>query len=147
MHFKELVEANAALSACAKKGLGAVSKGNKQKIKFKNPKSISCSVDIDACLKRICPDQSRWDYGFGVDAKSIFLEVHPATTGEVRVVLKKLAWLKSWMKENCPGFDRTEKSYYWLASGKVAVLANSPQRRLLAGSGLVGPVGSMINEF
>jgi len=73
--------------------------------------------------------------------------VHPATTGEVRVVLKKLAWLKSWMKENCPGFDRTEKSYYWLASGKVAVLANSPQRRLLAGSGLVGPVGSMINEF
>ena len=46
-----------------------------------------------------------WDYVVGVvdkDAseRAIWVEVHPATAGEIGSVLKKLAWLKGWLRVN-----------------------------------------------
>ena len=139
MTFQEMVQANNTLSQCVRKGLKALSKGKKDKVNQGKNTKVTCSVDIDSCLQLQCPDLSRWDYGLGVGSRSIFLEIHPATTGEVEVVLKKLRWLKDWMRQNCPGFSKAEKEYYWLATGKVAVLKNSPQHRKIAASGLNGP--------
>jgi hypothetical protein len=143
MTFQKMAADNKILSPCVKNGLQALSKSQKTKVIQKKGSRITCSVDIDDCLKEQCPNQSRWDFGIGVRQKSIFLEIHPAFTGEVKTVLKKLDWLKTWMKNHCKGFSDAEKEYYWLATNKVGILKNSPQHRKIAASGLKGPVSHL----
>lgn len=68
-----------------------------------------------------------------------FVEVHPANTSNVDEVVKKKKWLDVWLKTNALDLKAmmAGTGYYWIASGKVAILPNSPQAREIAKNKLV----------
>lgn len=84
------------ISGHLKPGLSAL-KGNSHFIKAENTKSLNGSVDIDEALKETMPDDNRWDYVVGYSGKAYFMEVHPADTSNVKEMLKKASWLKTWL--------------------------------------------------
>lgn len=116
----------------------ALQKKDKKLIKASN-NTCNGSINIDVCLQKLCPQDNRWDYGLDVDSKGIFIEVHPAYTSEIHTVLAKLSWLKSWVRAHCSGFQNLSKSFYWVATGTVAIRKGSPQAKRLAKAGIHGP--------
>jgi hypothetical protein len=60
------------------------------------------SVDIDTHLVRKYPQDNRWDYVIGYNRKAYFVEFHSAKDSEVKVVIKKLQWLKNWLTTKAP---------------------------------------------
>lgn len=100
---------------------------------------MSGSVYLDKCLKTTNPHDARWDYVIGYSEKAYFVEVHPANTSNVDEVVKKKKWLEVWLKTNALDLKAmmAGTGYYWIASGKVAILPNSPQARKIAKNKLV----------
>ena len=139
MSLKSMASHNEELKDCWKSGMQALQKKDKKLIR--SPKSVcNGSINIDACLENSRPNDNRWDYGLDIKDKGVFVEVHPAHTSEVNTILGKLTWLKSWFQRNCSGFNSLNKSYYWVASGAVAIRQGSPQARRLAREGITGPL-------
>lgn len=104
------------------------------------------SVDLDATLESHYPNDSRWDYGIGVQkdgkALALWVEFHPAQTSNVEEVLKKLRWLKNWLGAHAPALleiTPSKSAYHWLATNGVHIIPNSPQARRLAQEGLTLP--------
>lgn len=72
--------------------------------------------------------EPRWDYGLGYQMKgrlaecAIWVEVHPATTSEVRAIVKKLDWLQEWLRSNAGELQKLtalaepEYRYTWIAT-------------------------------
>jgi len=86
-----------------------------------------------------CVSGARWDYGIGVQksdggAIAVWVEVHPAKTSEVDTVIKKLQWLKQWLRERAPLLNQMTPpdAFYWVATSGVNILPDSSQARLLA---------------
>lgn len=49
----------------------------------------------------------------------LYIEIHPVSPGEAKVVINKLEWLKKWLKESAPKLDKIDKhhpAYYWVAT-------------------------------
>ena len=46
-------------------GLQAVSPANRERIRPKEPRSVTGSVDIDEDLRELLPTDNRWDYAVG----------------------------------------------------------------------------------
>lgn len=137
--FKSIVQAIPAIAGAYREGLQALESKDAGKVKPQNPRKLSGSVYLDKCLKTTNPHDARWDYVIGYREKAYFVEVHPANTSNVDEVVKKKKWLDVWLKTNA--LDLKEMmagtSYYWIASGKVAILPNSPQARKIAKNKLV----------
>lgn len=85
------------------------------------------STDLDAAYARLQPTSHRWDYGLGFRERNgvevaVWIEVHPATTGEVEVILRKYEWLCGWLKTEArelAALSRRasgERSFFWLAT-------------------------------
>lgn len=102
----------------------------------------SHSIDLDAALRSQQPKASRWDYGVGLQRGSqeriAWVEVHPATSGEVEAVLNKLAWLKRWLAQAADSCCSTESSYHWVATD-AGVHIDTARRRRLNAAGLQMP--------
>lgn len=134
MTFRECIESIPMISAAFKEGLKAIERKDVSKIKSNDSRMLSGSVYLDECLKTAFPHEARWDYIIGFKEKVYFAEVHPANTCNVDEVVKKKVWLESWisnhafMLKTCMAKD----NYYWIASGKIAILKNSPQARRIA---------------
>lgn len=142
MSLKDVVDTNENLRGCWKKGMQALRKKDKSLIKA--AKGIcKGGIDIDACLKNLCRHENRWGYGLGVGEKGVFVEVHSAHTTEVNAVLAKLEWLKEYFSAHCSGFSNLDRSYYWVASGQLAIRKGTPQERRLVKAGIKGPVSSL----
>ena len=82
-------------------GLQAVSSANREKIRPKEKRSVSGSVDIDEDLRDRLPNENRWDYAVGYRGsdgmeRAFFIEIHPAETSEVRCLVRKARSLKAW---------------------------------------------------
>ena len=89
-----------------------------------------------------------WDYGIGFRERdgrevALWIEVHPASTTEVSTVLKKLAWLQSWLRQEAPALHALSQrrsagnNYFWLATGPGCISRrHSPQARRLRQAGL-----------
>lgn len=113
----------------------------------------TASVDMDAHFVSSEPNSSRWDYGIGVkrsgEELAFWIEPHPASsTGEVKSLLAKLAWLKE--KLDSPAFeelgdltDDTRSAGYipfrWLHSGSLQITRGSKEARALAQAGMELP--------
>ena len=71
--------------------------------------------------------------------KDYFVEVNTANTSNFDEVVKKKNWLEVWLNANASDLKAmmAGTSYYWIASGKVAILPNSPQARRIAKNKLV----------
>lgn len=137
--FKSIVQAIPAIAGAYREGLQALESKDAGKVKPQNPRKLSGSVYLDKCLKTTIPHDARWDYAIGYSEKAYFVEVHPANTSNVDEVVKKKKWLDVWLKTNALDLKAmmAGTGYYWIASGKVAILPNSPQARKIAKNKLV----------
>lgn len=132
--FKSIVQAIPAIAGAYREGLQALESKDAGKVMPQNPRKLSGSVYLDKCLKTTNPHDARWDYVIGYREKAYFVEVHPANTSNVDEVVKKKKWLDVWLKTNALDLKAmmAGTGYYWIASGKVAILPNSPQARKIA---------------
>lgn len=137
--FKSIVQAIPAIAGAYREGLQALESKDAGKVKPQNPRKLSGSVYLDKCLETTNHHDARWDYVIGYSEKAYFVEVHPANTSNVEEVVKKKKWLDVWLKTNALDLKAmmAGTSYYWIASGKVAILPNSPQARKIAKNKLV----------
>jgi hypothetical protein len=89
-----------------------------------------------------CPDEPRWDYAIGHQPSNYtgetvyWIEIHPASSGEVDVVLRKLAWLRTWLCTSAPKLDALRREFIWISSGKTSFTLTSPQQKRFAQQGL-----------
>lgn len=108
---------------------------------------IAGSVNLDLACERSHPNAHRWDYGLGFRERNgsesaIWLEVHPATAGEVSTVLRKRSWLVEWLRTEARDLAkltarRQGVSFYWLATGSgVHIRPGSQHARRLQAVGL-----------
>ena len=142
MKFEEAVRSCAALADAFQAGLQALKQSDKTHVNCAKPRRLAGSVDVDSTLSRDLPNANRWDYAIGISHSNnrdsvVWMEIHPASsTGEIKIVLAKLSWLKSWLTENAPELMALPGEYVWVATGAVAFPASSPQRRQLAAAGI-----------
>jgi hypothetical protein len=127
-------------------GLGNYS----SRVQCADTRRLTGSVALDDVLKTKYPNSLRWDYGIGLKKSkreaAVWIEVHPASTGEVATMLKKLQWLKNWLKNQAPmlGTLTAAQSYYWVATSGVHIRPGSPQARQLQLVGLALPRSRVI---
>ena len=131
--FKTAVESIPEVADGYRAGLQALSNADARKIKVANTGLLSGSVDIDKCTKDNYPEENRWDYALGYNDKAYFVEVHGATTSEIKTIISKAEWLKSWLRKTGKPLLEIQASntLYWIATGKVAILPTSNYRRNL----------------
>ena len=136
-------------------GKEAVEGSYRAQITSANGWKFTGSVDMDAHFKATEGQSNRWDYGIGISQANgqelvCWVEPHPASsTGEVRKMLDKLAWLKE--KLDAPAFKklkamthvpgRAGHPFYWLRTlnGECRITAHGKEAKLLAQKGLRMP--------
>jgi hypothetical protein len=134
--FKAAIAATPLLKNAYKEGLQALGSYS-VKVKPTDTKKCEGSVDIDAAVKSVYPEDSRWDYAIGYDGKTYFIEIHSAETSQVTPVLKKFVWLKDFLVAEASELNKENKRFYWIASGRTQILKGSVQERKLALSGIM----------
>ncbi len=120
-------------------GLKAVKNSDRNKVDATDPKKIQGSLDIDGQVKKIYPYDNRWDYALSYDDKIYFFEVHPASTSEVDTVIKKLGWLKDWLKNKAPQINKLQKGnqpYTWVQTNGYAILSSGSYAKKLSTHGI-----------
>ena len=142
MSFAQAVQNTPGIAACLKAGLQALGT-NSSKVEVRSTRELTGSVDIDTCLRKRYPTESRWDYVFGYKDRVYYMEIHPAgSTGEVRRVVAKLEWLKQWRRHSAPSLEDLEhcSTYHWVSSGRTASsVKRGKYRQILAQNGIRGP--------
>lgn len=131
-------------------GKEAVKGSYRAQITPRNGWKFTGSVDIDDHFTATEGHSNRWDYGIGIsqaDAQELvcWVEPHPASsTGEVRKMLDKLAWLKE--KLDTPDFKKLKAMtvghpFYWLRTlnGECRIPAHSKEAKQLVKNGLRMP--------
>jgi hypothetical protein len=142
--FRSAVEEVDALRDAWRPGLRAL-RGAHRTLLDATEASLTGSIDLDTALARQLPNDSRWDYGVGLEQSDaservVWMEVHPAHTSNVLEVLRKLTWLKSWLRSNAGALDALPARFVWIASRGNHVRPVGREARLLSSSGIVGPV-------
>lgn len=139
--FREAAAACSALRDRVRDGLQAVRRGHRSRIVAAESRRLAGSVDLDAALSAELPHAPRWDYGIGyrpsgakVDAVH-WIEVHPASDGDVAAVDAKLTWLKHWLATQAADLDRLDRRFVWVSSGRTGLTQASPGLRRLAQKG------------
>ena len=101
------------------------------------------SVDLDASLAVRYPNDARWDYalGYGYENRPdgvAYVEVHPASSHDVDGVIRKKAWLTSWIDCSAPGLGRLAAGgFHWAAVGGIRFRAGTPQHTKVAQNGII----------
>lgn len=147
MTFQQAVQqASPPVNTAYQPGLQALSKRARVKLTYRDPQKLTGSIDLDRAVANVYPNSPRWDYGLGIaDAsgreQALWIELHPATTSEIGVVLQKLAWLENWLRTYGKALRQLTKpgAFYWLATDGVHIQRGSPQARRLSQSGLKAP--------
>jgi hypothetical protein len=147
MRFKQVVEAVPQLRGAYRPGLQALKGEHRERIQCNDTRRLAGSLDPDSSLQKSLPDEPRWDYGVGVRVSQHadcchWVEVHPATEGDVEDVLKKHDWLKTWLAQHAPGLlgmTATEKGYVWIATKTIGFRQGSPKAKQLEAGGVSFP--------
>lgn len=138
-NFKIAVNSTEEIAYGYMTGLKALN-SNASKVCVSDSRKIQGSVDIDKYTKKLYPEDNRWDYALGYNNKVYFIEVHPAHTSEVQVVLKKLEWLKSWLNSKghkLNALPKGEPTFTWIQSGKGAIIPTSKSYKQAAIKGII----------
>ncbi|MFM8260985.1 MAG: hypothetical protein ACKN9S_01780 [Pirellula sp.] len=144
--FQKVVQKSESIKAAYRDGLGALIETDRNRIEVANIRHLTGSVDIDNHLRNLEPyrNATRWDYLIGYqynDGRKVtevvyIVEVHPATEGEVSKVVKKLAWLKSFINAEVAELAQIKSRIFWISSGKTSISPTSKKRRILALNGI-----------
>jgi hypothetical protein len=134
MAYRKAVKETTSIGNCYREGLQAIKGGDRSYFALSDPRKCNGSVDLDSCLLKSNRSDNRWDYTIGLNNQAYFIEIHPAQTGEVGVMLKKLEWLKSWLEGDGKKLNaiRANPCFFWIASGKFNITKTSRQYRLLS---------------
>lgn len=124
-----------------KEGLGAVENQDKKKFTASDTHKFTGSLNIDASTSKRYPDEQRWDYAIEYNKETFFVEVHPGFTSDVEVVLRKLEWLKKWLKGKAPKIDnlkpKRKHPYYWVFTKRFNILPQSKYMKKMSQKGLM----------
>jgi hypothetical protein len=137
VNFKQAVENTPELEDAYRAGLQALSGADKQHVDAEDTRRLRGSANVDVALAEGHPNDPRWDYAIGHqpinrDGEVIYwIEIHPASGGEITVVLTKLAWLKGWLRQSAPDLHALPRAFVWVSSGKTTFTARSPRRGAL----------------
>ncbi len=118
--FHAAVAATPSIRYAHEHGLRALTKADRERII--DGQRATGSIALDDALVATHPNANRWDYGIGLPPGPerrevvLWLEVHHAASGEAEVVLKKLAWLKQWLREHAPRLDALPRRFVWQLS-------------------------------
>jgi hypothetical protein len=107
MCFRAAVEATLELKGAYRAGLKALSEPDRSRIVCPKPRRLAGSVNLETALRATHAHDPLWDYAIGWKADSradrvIWAEVHPASSSHVGSILKKAAWLRTWLKTSAP---------------------------------------------
>lgn len=133
--FKEAVESTADVKLCYHKGIQALEHRHRMKIQFSDTSQCNGSLFIDKCVtdQKKYPQANTWDYAVAYKGEVFFVEVHSANTSEVRTVLRKLEWLKMWLRDHAPEIEKLKAKskfpFYWIQSDRFDIAPNSAQLR------------------
>lgn len=136
--FKAAVEATPDIKSCYQTGLDALG-GYRNRVKATDTRQIQGSVDIDGCTVKKYPSANRWDYAIGYNSEAYFVEVHSAISSEVSTMIKKLQWLKDWLKTHATELDKIKaknRPYIWIQSGRFDIPKHMPQYRAAVNNGI-----------
>jgi len=156
MSFKEAVEATSHLQGKWKPGLQALRAEDKPHVKPVTPKHLRGSVDLDTAHQRL-PEHAtanRWDFAIGFQHTNrtgeviYWVETHTGSDGEIATMIRKLAWLKNWLRAGGSRLAGFKATYVWAPSGSTSFTHGSQQVRRLAAQGLtyVGSRGLIIPD-
>ena len=137
--FADAVLATTCLAGALRNGLQAVRPTDRQRITCRDGRLLTGSVDVDRAMLASHPHDNRWDYGIGVtndNERVVWVEIHPASSLHVQDLIAKLRWLRGWLKSEAALLGQFTPYFVWVASGKVALTPNSPQRRRVAQEGI-----------
>jgi hypothetical protein len=99
-------------------------------------------VDVDRALQKRQPNAHRWDFAIGYRHANrqedcvYWVEIHTADDKEVKVVLKKLDWLRNWLVGNGSLLAQFERDFVWVSSGATSFTLGAPQLKQFAALGL-----------
>ena len=154
MSFERAVRAERSpVNGAYRIGKQALENGHQRLVICEDPQRLTGSINLDSVLARQSDyaNAARWDYGLGYRPaaerreQAVWIEVHSATTGEARAVLRKLQWLQDWLNAGARCLKRmTDRAspgvrFVWIASGRINIPKNSPQARRLSQSAIQGP--------
>lgn len=141
--FRAAAEACEALRQHVRQGLQALQRADRERVRARDPRTLTGSINLDAALADSLPNAPRWDYGVGHRPTThagelvYWIEVHPATDGQVSSVEAKLEWLKGWLRSAAPELSRMKRRFIWVSSGDTSLTPMSPALRRLAQKGCV----------
>lgn len=138
--LKEAVDGITGLSKFFKVGLHAVKNADKEHFKSGKSGRFNGSLDIDEAKKEAEHDANRWDYAIEYNGEVFFVEVHSCSTSEVSTMLKKLEWLKHWLKTEAQAIDKLKTkraaTYYWIPTKSYDILPTAKSSKQFAQSGI-----------
>jgi len=141
--FKEAVRQTPDLETAWQPGLQALRAEDKPHIKPEDPRLLSGSADVDSALMPKEPQANRWDFAIGYrhtnrkDEFIYWVETHTGSDAQIKVVLKKLEWLKTWMRGDGRRLGQFDRDIVWVSSGRTLFTKGSAQVKLLAQKGLI----------
>ena len=106
MTFKEALSQTPNLETAWQPGLQALRAEDKRHIKAEDTGQLCGSADVDTALLPKDPQANRWDFAIGyqhTNRKHEFIywvETHTGSDDQIKVVLKKLEWLKTWLRRD-----------------------------------------------
>ena len=140
-------------TSAARDGLQAIKAAHRPMIDATSTRRLTGSIDLDTALANDSTHANapRWDYGVGFSTAcgerrcAVWIEVHPANPGAVDDMLRKAAWLRSWLDAyptldalTVEGVRVTETSaMFWIPTARDTVAKGSTSYRKLATSGIV----------
>lgn len=142
MTFEDAVGQAEGLEEAWREGLGALRRADKERINAADTRRLAGSVDVDTAFEKKFPEAPRWDYGIGYRPANLkedvayWVEIHPASAGDIKQVLAKLAWLKSWLSEHAVELNALRREFIWVSSGKTSFTLTAPQQKRFALFGL-----------
>jgi hypothetical protein len=145
MRFRDAVERTPVIRGRYRDGLQALSAADRRRVSCREPrKRLRGSVNLDDAFRPAKPNSLRWDYAIGIRGGAraddvAYVEVHPASSGHVDEMLRKLGWLKTWLAGAGAPLGSLPRRYFWVASGSVALRKGSPQALRIAQQGLQFP--------
>lgn len=136
--FQKAVLQTKDISVAYRPGLQALDGKYSSYVTAENTALLDGSVDIDSALIHKYPEDNRWDYAIGYEGKAYFVEIHPAATKDVDTMLKKVIWLKNWLKEAAPELKKISAGgvYYWIPSGNCRIKSGTREQRKLSQVGI-----------
>lgn len=142
MTFKKAVETTKHLEKAWREGWQALRAEDKPHISAEDTRRLRGSADIDTALQKIEPQANRWDFAIAYQHTNVseefiyWVELHTASTSEVKVVIKKANWLLTWLKNGDNPLRTFPNRIVWVSSGTTSFTLTAPQKKAMALAGL-----------